>query len=321
MMENSPLLHILAQQLPEQTPHMQAFKREHIFMAILEYGKQHEELLGRMDMLRHFNLYQRCVGHIRSQNRPVVEYWMQRIQAQPLRLNSEEAKFGMQTLYLPLLGNRAYMLGDYQTACDYQQQALACINQLRTLAPSDVLAARLEQSLNLFRVYCSAGEHAQAASLAIAIISYVLGGDCNQYFPNQMLQQILPQHEWAGVADYFTRCIFNRLVSNATMLRECVQTLAQDASLAPHLSACFSLMLQAIDGESCDKTPPGFELKALPFCLQSYTLGIILRRSADAGENRQRLQGYLGILPEFRKIDSILNKANWLPKPELASTH
>lgn len=266
------LLVTLVQGLPEQPAVRPAFEREHIFHAILQFCCAAEGMDAQMDMMYHFSLYQNLLRAIRTRSEAGIQYWQEKIQASPLRIHTDNARDGMQALYFPVLGNKAYLEKNYQQAQGHQQQAMIILARLFNNGLKVALVARFEQYLNLFRVAWAGGQHAHAIGRAVNLLGFLYTAQPNAVFEVADLTQIFGAAELSDLVDFYSDSIIAKLAASAdgSELAEFFRRMAKLEGQYLSVHACLAFQLLA---DLCAKAPPLASSPALAipgdFCLQS----------------------------------------------------
>jgi hypothetical protein len=207
------LLNSIAKKIAAFSPVENEFQRHHIFFDILNFSKENATTEQIMDMLFHFSCYEKSLNQARGGNTTLASFWLEEADKNELSL-SKKSEQGMKALYYPMTSFLKYAKKDYNSARHEMRKAINCLNYLIDNGLSVAYLAKIEQSLNIFRITIAMNDNAEAIKYASCILSYVnsaepneiLNGELRVAFENNL-------EEWNSVIENYTNLILLKLLT------------------------------------------------------------------------------------------------------------
>lgn len=151
------------------------FERNHIFFDIFEklskVIKDDDEVIKIYFI---FNTYQKSLDYARLNQPSIAKYWIDYCNSQEFEL-TELSKKSMKALYYPMISYYEYKIGNYEFALNYLEKSFPLLLELECKHQiNEVFWARLEQYLNLSRIYFSKYDSKKAINIGCDLINYFL---------------------------------------------------------------------------------------------------------------------------------------------------
>jgi len=151
------------------------FERNHIFFDILdklsEVIKDGNEVIS---IYFTFNCYQKALDYSRLKQHSIAEYWINYINSKTFNL-TELSKKSMQALYFPMISYYEYNLENYDLSIRYLEKSFDLLLKLeKNDGINEVFWARMEQYLNLSRIYFSKKDTNKGIDIGCELINYFL---------------------------------------------------------------------------------------------------------------------------------------------------
>lgn len=262
-MEN--INYYLQQRLDSPATPAYQFSKEHIFFSLFTKVSDTVSLEEKMDMLYHFNCYNKILSTCRSGKLHLAESLIATLQETPLNIGGNAGN-GMLAIYYPMISYYHFVHKNFAPAQSCLQQSITLLQALNENGIADATVARIEQILNLFKIHIAAADGTAAAETAAGLIAFVYTGECSALFPASFTNSI-NTFDQIGLIHHYTNEILRKLTSlfkpddNPTAhKRACIQALLSLLSInaaafntcpLPELPAALHLALQ---GEIDDDT-------------------------------------------------------------------
>lgn len=158
------------------------FNRNHIFYDLKNTIIDSSDKKSLMDLHYCFSLYEKCLMLCRENSLNLASYWFSKIDIIHSKLSNDILQC-LFVLYKPCLAYFHYKKGNMKVAVDLLSVVIDKV-ELFNFDQILKLEIKLEQLINKYRVFISAGDYENATILAKNIILYVVNNKKNDYLPN-----------------------------------------------------------------------------------------------------------------------------------------
>ncbi|MBV8254761.1 MAG: hypothetical protein JO154_19325 [Chitinophaga sp.] len=207
----------------------------HIFHEVMEYCRSYATPQEMMDMRFHFVQYEKCLDAARGKDLQLSQYWLDYVATYPLEIG-EVGKMGIGILEYPTKAFHAYASRDYSAATAHMKTSLEVLDSFYQHGFIAAGKAKLEQTLNLYKVYMKGGDFTNAISTATHLLNFVCCNRQNEGFQQNM--EIMFKDNPVGWAHsikwYSDKVIKELLYIDASTQRKIISALVDKVDL----SAC-----------------------------------------------------------------------------------
>jgi hypothetical protein len=264
-----------------------AFVRQHIFHAILIYCSQGESAESRLDMMFRFDQFEKFVASIKRREHRQTQHLLEAIDGSKLRLATDLAQSGMDSLYYPAVALKDYFDGNHDAALESLTMSLGQFNRLFDHGFGEAVFGMVEMNLNKVRVLVAAGHKQDAINETLELFDFMCG---ERGGPTYKREKLAAHYDVTGrdtlVAHYMDELLIKFLESAEDGLVDCLMrglyerceswlpgNVRNAVGLLQHLST-------RSDQPGCSRIDDfSIDLRCLPFSLQFILVKALVARS------------------------------------------
>jgi hypothetical protein len=210
---NYDSIDVIVEQLQEASSPTDSFRQEHIFYSLLEYCGENETFAAKIDMMYRFNQGQNCLINMREGRMADADHVLGIIESEPLELQSEISRLGMEALESAIVGYRHYVGLDYEASLACMDRCNQCYEQLYHGGFTRILLAQVDLRLNVLRVHVAAGKLDRAVESGIDILKVLYGGSNKFWAHNIDLASMFAPNEFDPISKFFANAVITKIIS------------------------------------------------------------------------------------------------------------
>lgn len=150
------------------------FNREHIFYAILNSIDKDLEIEEKMELFYSFLYIQKSFRSLIFKDNSLYSYYINRSEIENIKINNKLAIDGIKAIYFPVIAFENYQNKEYDLAEVNIKKSIQLLDKLILNGCSECINAKLEQNLNLIRIYLFKNNYSKAIEIGIEIINYLI---------------------------------------------------------------------------------------------------------------------------------------------------
>ena len=192
------------------------YTKNNIFHAILDFIISENNSLNKMDYLTLFYTYEKLLDHARMRDYNICEYYVDKINFlhKEVEFDSNLSFQGMNSLYNPAIGYYYYSIKDFDQSIQHMLSSIQNINELINYGFHDATFIKIEQYLNIFRLYYDFQLSNEAVQYAINVINYILG-EVNYHFEEYPIEKVIRnENQYNEIIIIFFNAIIFKILRN-----------------------------------------------------------------------------------------------------------
>jgi len=167
------------------------FDREHIFYSMINSLDSILSVGEKMDLFHFFMISQKSFKCLLFNDQNLYNYYHQKIDFENIYFENDLAKACANSIYYPILAYKAYKEGRFKQARNDIKLSIANIDIMIANNCLDCVNAKLEQNLNLVRLYISEKDSSAAIDMTCKIIDYLTSTNPTKHISNVPFQKII----------------------------------------------------------------------------------------------------------------------------------
>lgn len=167
------------------------FDREHIFYSMINSLDSILSVGEKMDLFHFFMISQKSFKCLLFNDQNLYNYYHQKIDFENIYFENDLAKACANSIYYPILAYKAYKEGRFKQARNDIKLSIANIDIMIANDCLDCVNAKLEQNLNLVRLYISEKDSSAAIDMTCKIIDYLTSTNPTKHISNVPFQKII----------------------------------------------------------------------------------------------------------------------------------
>lgn len=189
------------------------FDRNHIFFDILKHISIKSNSNEKITIFYLFNYYQKSLEEARINNLNSSYFWLKEAEKINKSL-SPDLKKGMDSLYYPMIAFNDYVTKDYDKAIYNLNFGIKIQTELEKNGLDAMLLAKVEQVLNIGRVYISKGDFLKMNNVISELLRFLLHGETSKYFDVNSRKNLenLDEKELTSIINYILKSILNKIL-------------------------------------------------------------------------------------------------------------
>ncbi|AZB22158.1 hypothetical protein EG338_08805 [Kaistella haifensis] len=164
-------VNVLKERLSESQKN-QKFKRDHIFYDLKEIIKKDINHEGVIDCYYCFFLYEKIIRLSREKSFQLSEYYSKKTLETHAKIGKENVQY-LNILFYPAIAYMFYAKKKFENAENYINKEIVVVNKLLKENKILLLELKMEQSINLFRIYFENQQFNKALGIAKGIFDFI----------------------------------------------------------------------------------------------------------------------------------------------------
>lgn len=219
MEESFERIYKILKEFKQYSENIDNFDRNHIFFDILKHISIKSNSNEKITIFYLFNCYQKSLEEARINNLNSSYFWLKEAKKINKSL-SPDLKKGMDSLYYPMIAFNYYVKKDYDEAIYNINLGIKIQTELEKNGLDAMLLAKVEQVLNIGRVYISKGDFLKMNNVISELLRFLLHGETSKYFNLNSRKNLenLDEKELGSIINYILKSILNKILATKNSL-------------------------------------------------------------------------------------------------------
>lgn len=184
-------IHNFLHKLVKSDVKIRNFDREHIFYSMINSLESILSVGEKMDLFNFFMISQKSFKCLLFNDQNLYNYYHQKIDFENVNFENDLAKACANSIYYPILAYKAYKEGRFKQARNDIKRSIANIDIMIANDCFDCVNAKLEQNLNLARLYIAEKDFSAAIDVTCKIVDYLTSTNPTKHISNIPFQKII----------------------------------------------------------------------------------------------------------------------------------